>query len=530
MAVWGTPAATEDDAERAVRAALDLVAAVSALGDELGVPDLRARAAVMTGEAAVTLGAEGEGMVAGDLVNTASRVQSARRAGHGARRRGDPPRDRADGRLRGRRQPRAEGQGRPDPALARAAGRLRRSRHAEVGRAGGAVRRPRPRAAPDQGALPRERGRGPGAPVSITGVAGIGKSRLGWEFYKYFDGIVQTTYWHRGRCLSYGEGVTYWALADMVRMRARIVEDEEPGPALAKLREVVEEHIDDPDERRFVEPRLAHLLGLEEESAGYEREDLFAAWRLFFERLAVVYPVVMLFEDMQWADASLLDFIEYLLEWSRNSPILVVTQARPELLERRPNWGAGHRNFTSLYLEPLSAEAMEELLDGLVPGLPAELRTQILARAEGIPLYAVETVRMLLDRGALVQDGPVYRPTGTIESLEVPETLHALIAARLDGLPPAERRVVQDAAVLGKTFTKQALAALTGERRGRARAGPRLARPQGGLRRAGRPALARARPVRLPPGPRCARSPTTRSPRPTARRGTSPPPRSSSRR
>ena len=204
--------------------------------------------------------------------------------------------------------------------------------------------------------------------VSITGIAGIGKSRLGWEFYKYFDGIAQITYWHRGRCLSYGEGVTYWALADMVRMRARIAEDEEPGSALAKLAAVVEEHIADAEERRFVEPRLAHLLGLDEESGGYEREDLFAAWRLFFERLAGVYPVVMLFEDMQWADASLLDFIEYLLEWGRNSPILVVTQARPELLERRPTWGAGHRNFSSIYLEPLSAEAMEELLAGLVPG------------------------------------------------------------------------------------------------------------------------------------------------------------------
>ena len=296
--------------------------------------------------------------------------------------------------------------------------------------------------------------------VSITGIAGIGKSRLGWEFYKYFDGIAQVTYWHRGRCLSYGEGVTYWALADMVRMRARIAEDEEPRSAIAKLAAVVEEHIPDAEERRFVEPRLAHLLALDEESGGYEREDLFAAWRLFFERLTGVYPVVMLFEDMQWADASLLDFIEYLLEWGRNSPILVVTQARPELLERRPTWGAGHRNFSSIYLEPLSPEAMEELLAGLVPGLPVELRTQILARAEGIPLYAVETVRMLLDRGALVQEGPVYRPTGTIDSLEVPETLHALIAARLDGLPGEERRVVQDASVLGKTFTRQALASL----------------------------------------------------------------------
>ena len=297
--------------------------------------------------------------------------------------------------------------------------------------------------------------------VSVTGIAGIGKSRLAWEFYKYFDGLAQLIYWHRGRCLSYGEGVTYWALADMVRMRCRIAEDEPSEAALAKLSEVLDEHITDEDERRFVEPRVAHLIGLEEGSA-FGREDLFAAWRLFFERLADAYPTVLVFEDMQWADASLLDFIEYLLDWSRQSPLFVVTAARPELLDRRPTWGAGKRSFTSLYLEPLSEDSMRALLEGLVPGLPDTLRGQILARAEGVPLYAVETVRMLLDRGLLVREGNVYRPAGPIEALEVPETLHALIAARLDGLSAEERRVVQDGAVLGKTFTREAVEALSG--------------------------------------------------------------------
>jgi class 3 adenylate cyclase/tetratricopeptide (TPR) repeat protein len=460
MAVWGTPTATEDDAERAVRAALDLVAAVTALGDEVGMPDLRARAGVLTGEAAVTIGAEGEGMVAGDLVNTASRIQSL--AEPGTVLVGETTRRATEQTVAFEDAGSHELKGKVGLTPLWRALRIVSGARGSLKSAGleaPFVGRDRElRQIKDLFHVCADEGKA--HLVSITGIAGIGKSRLGWEFYKYFDGIAQVTYWHRGRCLSYGEGVTYWALADMVRMRARIVEDEEQRSALDKLRAVVEEHVADPDERRFVEPRLAHLLALDD-SGGYEREDLFAAWRLFFERLAVVYPVVMLFEDMQWADASLLDFIEYLLEWGRNSPILVVTQARPELLERRPTWGAGHRNFSSVYLEPLSAEAMEELLAGLVPGLPVELRTQILARAEGIPLYAVETVRMLLDRGALVQEGPVYRPTGTIESLEVPETLHALIAARLDGLPPAERRVVQDAAVLGKTFTKQALTALT---------------------------------------------------------------------
>jgi len=461
MAVWGTPTATEDDAERAVRAALDLVTAVSALGDELDAPELRARAGVLTGEAAVTLGAEGQGMVAGDLVNTASRVQSV--ADPGTVLVGESTRRTTEQTVVYEEAGAFELKGKDGlmplwkalRVVSGARGSLK-----STGLEAPFVGRDRElrqikdlfHASADERKANL---------VSVTGIAGIGKSRLAWEFYKYFDGIAQITYWHRGRCLAYGEGVTYWALADMVRMRCRIGEDEEPASALQKLRSTLEEHIPDPEERRFVEPRVAQLLGLAEQEAR-DKQDLFAAWRLFFERLTDVYPTVLAFEDMQWADASLLDFVEYLLEWSRNSPLYVITLARPELLERRPTWGAGHRNFSSLYLEPLSPSAMEELLNGLVPGLPATLGEQILARAEGVPLYAVETVRMLLDRGLLVQEGPVYRPVGEIGALEVPETLHALIAARLDGLSPEERRLLQDGAVLGKTFTRAGLAPLSG--------------------------------------------------------------------
>jgi class 3 adenylate cyclase/tetratricopeptide (TPR) repeat protein len=461
MAVWGTPVATEDDAERAVRAALDLVAAVSALGDETGAEGLRARAGVLTGEAAVTIGAEGEGMVAGDLVNTASRIQSI--APPGTVYAGDATRrateqtiayeDAGSHELKGkdglyplfralrvvsgaRGSLKSEGLEAPFVGRDRELRLIKEVFHASVDDSAGHL-------------------------VSIIGPAGIGKSRLAWEFFKYVDGIEQVLYWHRGRCLSYGEGVTYWALADMVRMRCRIAEDEQPASALDKLQAILSEHFLDEEERRFVEQRVAHLLGLEER-ASYDRDELFSAWRIFFERLAAVEPVVMVFEDMQWADDSLLDFIDYLLEWSRSHPIFVCTHARPEIHERRPTWGSGRRSFTSLYLEPLTANAMEQLLDGLVPGLPEELRAQILQRAEGIPLYAVETVRMMLDRGVLVQEGPVYRPVGAIRALEVPETLHALIAARLDGLQPEERRLLQDAAVLGKSFTRQALGSLSG--------------------------------------------------------------------
>ena len=461
MAVWGTPVATEDDAERAVRAALDLVASVSSLGDEIGAPELRARAGVLTGEAAVTIGATGEGMVAGDLVNTASRVQSV--ADPGTVYVGDSTRRATEQTIVFEDAGTFELKGKEGLTPLWKALRVVSGVRGTLKSAGleapfvGRDRELRQIKALFHTSAEEKKAH----LVSVTGIAGIGKSRLAWEFYKYFDGITQSVYWHRGRCLAYGEGVTYWALADMVRMRCRIGEDEEQASALRKLRATLDEHILDPDERRFVEPRLAQLLGLGEHESR-DRQDLFAAWRLFFERLADVYPTVLAFEDLQWADESLLDFVEYLLEWSRNHPIYVITLARPELVERRPTWGAGARNFTSLYLEPLSPEAMEEILTGLVPGLPAALRDQILARAEGVPLYAVETVRMLLDRGLLIQEGAVYRPAGEIDELEVPETLHALIAARLDGLSSDERRVLQDAAVLGKTFTRGALAALSG--------------------------------------------------------------------
>ncbi|MDQ6811846.1 MAG: AAA family ATPase, partial [Actinomycetota bacterium] len=458
MAVWGTPVATESDAERAVRAALDLVASIPELD-----PGLTGRAGVLTGEAAVTIGAEGEGMVAGDVVNTASRIQSA--AEPGTVLAGEVTRRTTERAIVYEAAGEHELKGKTEPMLLWRALRV-------ISGVGGALK--------SAGLEPPFVGRQRELKlirdlfhvtaqerrahlVSVTGIAGIGKSRLAWEFYKYFDGIVDTVYWQRGRCLAYGEGVAYWALADMIRMRARIEEAEEPESARRKLRATLDEHLSDPEERAFVEPRLAHLLGLEEAGAG-DRQDLFAAWRLFFERLATRFPTVLAFEDMQWADTSLLDFVEYLLEWSRDYPLYVITLARPELQERRPSWGAGQRNFTSLFLEPLRQGAMEELLEGLVPGLPERLRGQILARAEGVPLYAVETVRMLLDRGLLAQEGPVYKVTGEIETLEVPETLHALIAARLDGLAAEERRLLQDGAVLGKTFTKPALAALSGAR------------------------------------------------------------------
>jgi class 3 adenylate cyclase/tetratricopeptide (TPR) repeat protein len=456
MAVWGTPVAQEDDAERAVRAALDLVAAVADLA-----PGVRVRAGVLTGEAVATVGATGQGMVAGDLVNTASRIQSAAQPGTVLV--GEATKRATEAAIAYEPAGEHELKGKSEPMPLWRATRVTGFRRGALKAAGleppyvGRERELRVVKELFNACAEESKAH----LVSVIGIAGFGKSRLTWEFRKYIDGIAELIAWHSGRCLAYGEGVAYWALAEMVRMRAEIVEGEESASAREKLRATVERYVEDPEEREWIEQRLAHLLGLSEGQA-HERDDLFASWRVFFERIAEHSPTVLVFEDIHWADPSLLEFVEYLLEWSRNHRIFVLTLARPDLLERRANFGAGTRNSTTLSLEPLSQRAMEELLDGFVPGLSEELRAQILDRAEGVPLYAVETVRMLLDRGLLEREGDVYRPTGPIEALDVPETLHALIAARLDGLDLDERRLLQDASVLGKTFTKAGLKALSG--------------------------------------------------------------------
>ena len=398
MAVWGVRAIHENDAERAVRAALELVDEVAAFGERSGIPGLRARAGVLTGEAAVNLDADGEGMVAGDLVNTASRVQSV--AEPGSVFVGESTRSASEAAIEYDDAGTHQLKGKPEP--------LRLWRAARVIAGAGGALRPTGLEPPFVG---RDRelrllkefvhatsAEGRARLLSVVGLAGVGKSRLAWEFFKYIDGLTETIWYQRGRCLAYGDGVAFAALTEMVRMRTGILENESPDTADRNSDQSVDEFIHDDEERAWVEPRVAHLLGLEER-AGADPRDLYAAWRVFFERIALQHTTLLLFEDLQWADSGLLDFIEYLLEWSRNSPIMVVTLARPELGERRPGWGTGKRGLTSLFLEPLSNEAMSELLNGMVPGLPQDLGALILDRAAGVPLYAVETVRMLIDQG-----------------------------------------------------------------------------------------------------------------------------------
>ena len=456
MAVWGTPVAREDDPERAVRAALALTQAVAALGEEVAMPELRIRAGVLTGNAAVEVGAEGEGMVLGDTVNTASRLQSI--AAPGTVLVDDVTRRVSEAAIAYEDAGLHEVKGREQPVHAWTALRVVAGVRG-VGRGAGLEAPFVGRSAElERVILSSEEAAtlGRARMVAVVGEAGSGKSRLLWEYFKYLDGIRQVRWWHQGRCLSYGEGVAYWALAEMVRARAKILEEEPAGAARAKLKATVEEYVPDERERRLVEPRLAHLLGLEQRTAA-DRADLFSGWRLFFERMADQAPVILIFEDLQWADSGLLEFIDYLLEWSADHSVFVLALGRPELLEARPGWRA-----QAIELGALPDEAMRQALEGLVPGLPDDLTVRILRQAEGVPLYAVETVRMLLDRGLLAQDGNRYVVTGDVGELDVPETLHALAAARLDGLSAAERAVIQDAAVYRKSFTPAGVAALSG--------------------------------------------------------------------
>ena len=465
MAVWGTPAATEGDAERAVRAALDLVIAVAELGAEAGLPGLAVRAGVVTGEVAVSLGAVGEGMVAGDAVNTASRVQAAAEPGSVLV-------DEATQRLAGRAIGFADA---GERQLKGKVGPVQLWRATRVLSAVGGSQRVDGLEAPLTGRDAELRtikdlfhaaaDRRVPRLVLVSGPAGVGKSRLGWEFEKYADGLKAQVWWHRGRCLSYGEGVAFWALTQIVRQRLGIAEEDPPEVAAGKLAQGLDRYVPDPGERAYAGLRVARLLGVAfagDSGGPLSREELFAGWRLFFERLAAVQPVVLVVEDAQHADAGLLDFLDYLIDWVRDLPVYVMVLARPDLGQARPGFGTG-RNRTALTLDPLDAASMDTLVDALVPGMPAAARAKITAQAQGIPLFAVETIRSLVDRDIVQPVEGVYRLTGDVGELAVPDSLHALLASRLDALDPGVRRLVADAAVLGATFPAEALIAISGQ-------------------------------------------------------------------
>jgi predicted ATPase/class 3 adenylate cyclase len=441
MALFGAPVAHEDDPERATRAAL-------AIRDWVVEEDeLQLRIAVNTGEALVALGARpevGEGMASGDVVNTAARLQAAAPVngilvGETTWRATRHVIDYAE-----RESVTAKGKAAPVAAWLALQPRARATVEREA--TAPLVGRERElRVLVD--ALERVRAEQSVQLVTLVGAPGIGKSRLVYELFRRLEQMPEPVYWRRGRSLPYGEGVAFWALAEIVKAQAGILETDGLEQADEKLRAAVEAAVGEEDSSRL-RRQLAPLVGVERSpETDDHRIEAFAAWRRYLEALAEQRPLVLVFEDLHWADEAMLDFVDHLVDWASGVPLLVIATARPELLDRRAAWGGGKPNAATLSLPPLSDEETARLVHSLLerPVLAAETQAELLARAGGNPLYAEEFVR-------LVAEGRTPE--------ELPETVQGLIAARLDALADEEKTLLQAAAVVGRVFWLGAVGAI----------------------------------------------------------------------
>ena len=439
MGLFGAPVAHDDDPLRAVGAAL----AIRDWAREEN--DVQVRIAVNTGEALVLLGArpvDGEGMAAGDVVNTTARLQAAAPV---------------NGVLVGETTYRATrdvveyaehvpvvAKGKAEPIAVWEAVQVRSSLGIDVERATLPLVGRRRELGVIVDAFDRAKSEREPQLVTLVGVPGIGKSRLVGEFFSRLEGQPDLVWWRQGRALPYGEGVSFWALAEMVKAQAGIQENDARDAAETKLLDSVARLVDE-GERDWVLEHLLPLVGGDTRGGSGESAP---AWRRYFEGMAEQRPLVLVFEDMHWADDGLLDFIDHLVDWASGVPILVLATARPELLDRRQAWGGGKLNVSTIALTPLSDEEAAQIIHGVLEqsALPVETQQALLDRAGGNPLYAEQFARLYLERGSA-------------DDLPLPETVQGLIAARLDGLSPTEKRLVQDAAVFGKVFWAGALAA-----------------------------------------------------------------------
>ncbi|MBA2311868.1 MAG: AAA family ATPase [Actinobacteria bacterium] len=472
MAVFGAPFAHEDDAERAVRAALRITEAIEELNEATADVDLSIRAAVNTGEGLVALGARpgaGEAMVTGDVVNTASRLQGIAPVGGVAvgeityRSTRDfisyEPLDPVT----------LKGKPEPIPVWRAVSARSRFGVDVDI-----TPKTPFIGRAIDLTILKttyqRTLRESSLQLVTVVGEPGVGKTRLLAEFSSFIDDQDDLVYWRQGRSLPYGEGITFWALGEIVKAQAGILESDSPETAADKLGVAVEAVVEDTAERTWFGARLASLVGAKTQQVGggADKEESYTAWRRFLEAIASRNPLVLVFEDLHWADAAMLGFIDHLVEWSTGVALLVVCTARPELYESHPGWGGGKRNSTTIALSCLSDSETAQLISALLSQavLPAEVHSALLERAGGNPLYAEEFIRMLSDRGVLHKKGRIL----TIDpkaDIVMPDNVHALIAARLDTLSSERKALLHDASVVGKVFWSGAVTAL-GDRDDRA--------------------------------------------------------------
>ena len=465
MAVFGAPIAHEDDAERAVRAALRILESLEELNEERGL-ELAVRIGINTGEAVVTLGArpeQGEGFVTGDVVNTAARIQTGAPVG-GVAVGATTYASTKDVIVFEELEP-IVGKGKALPIAAWRALEARARFGTDVTRRHDTVLVGRDTERTLLSTLLEKSIRDASCQlVTIMGEPGVGKSRMVYELQELVDARPELIRWRQGRCLPYGDGITFWALGEIVKAEAGILESDDPDQAISKLDRVLRARAFALEDTEWFRARLAPLIGVEAPSSA-DREESFTAWRRFLEGVAGSDPAVFVFEDLHWADAALLAFLEHLADWSEGSPMLVVCTARPELTEQHVSWSRGLRNAAVIGLSPLSeadtGRSVSSLLDQ--PAMPAEIQAPIVERSGGNPLYAEEFVRMLKDRGLLVagtrgwswSEGPDF---------PFPENIQGLIAARLDTLAPDRKALLQDAAVLGKVFWTGALCVMGGRR------------------------------------------------------------------
>lgn len=466
LAVFGVPTVHEDDAERAVRAALEMQQAMIDLRAQFeaeGRPALGLRIGIETGEVLADQGRaanERDRIVTGDAVNTAARLEQA--AAPGAVVVGP-------GTYAGTRQTVEyeelepiilKGKAAPVPAWRAVRVRTRRGglrpvsgieapligRDEELGLLKETVRRTVAEGKPHL--------------VTVLASAGVGKSRLTWELEKYIDGLPDQYHWRKGRCLAYAQ-TSYSALGDVIAADASVLDDDPPQAVADKLAARLTELSPSgmPD---AVEAAARVVVGLPS-AAGTSRDDLFEAWRGYLELVAHRAPLLLVLEDIHWADEGLLDFIEFLARWSE-APIVILCLARHELLERRPSWGGGLPNATSIVLKPLGRGESEKMVDALLgASLPAALRQRVVKVSEGNPLFTEELIRLFVDRGVVRQVDGRWEQALPIEQMEIPQSIQALLAARLDSLPPDEKRLSQDAAVVGRIFWDRLLAHLAGQ-------------------------------------------------------------------
>ena len=460
LGVFGAPIAHEDDPERAVRAGLAIQEAMADLNAVAHGLDLVARVGIATGEAVIAFGRGpqiGEA-VTGDIVNTAARIQSVAAGGTVAV---------ADSTYDLTRElfeyvevgpVRVKGKAEPLRIQRAVAARSPVPRGME-----GARTVPTPFVGREyelallQSLYRQSARRGTVQLVTLTGQPGLGKTRLIEELHASFG--VDDAAWRAGRCLPYGDGITFWPLREIVQSQAGILESDEPAAVEAKLAAAIERLVTDQGERAWFVARLGPLVGMESASS-VDRPELFVACRRFVESMARLQPVVLVFEDMHWADDAMLEFLTDLVEDAADLPILLLVAARPELFERRPTWGGGMRNAATLPLLPLGEAEIAVLISALVdrPLLTDETRAALLERSGGNPLYTEEFVRMLRDRGLVERD----RSPVDLSDAAFPPTIQAVIAARLDTLSAEHKAVLQDASVIGKVFWPGALAAVGG--------------------------------------------------------------------